>query len=423
MTTTTKTVRGNAVKTKPGNAVGKPAQPAKTGNAAGSLPIKPAQSTKPLTDENSSLSSSGSNKSYKEALLSATKPAQPAKPANTPAASTPNTLAVLRPAKTTGPTSTPTTAPVITGGITGGNRAQRRAAVQRSQPRVQSDGDSTDGSNASSNASNAADPPPNPPGQPPIPLQTDPPDDPGDSPLDNEADPDEPDTPSSSSSSSSSSTSGSSAGTYRVAKHRRRGTAGKDRRTPLTGLIPHRDLQGFQRQLATIRIQYKGDALATSYIGHLVDAVVSALTPIVQLPDNLEEAAAVVKGWIDKPTTLPKCAGALGGAIADLVRRTEPSSAYCPLTKKGTIGKETNSMLTAAFPINVNQQGGWQALARIQLAYARLAAQSGRASSRRCGPCASRRATTPSRFSATLQRCASTARSRFHPPRLRRRRT
>jgi hypothetical protein len=117
MTTTTKTVRGNAVKTKPGNAVGKPAQPAKTGNAAGSLPIKPAQSTKPLTDENSSLSSSGSNKSYKEALLSAAKPAQPAKPANTPAASTPNTLAVLRPAKTTGPTSTPTTAPVITGGV------------------------------------------------------------------------------------------------------------------------------------------------------------------------------------------------------------------------------------------------------------------------------------------------------------------
>jgi hypothetical protein len=77
-------------------------------------------------------------------------------------------------------------------------------------------------------------------------------------------------------------------------------------------------------------LQCKGDALATAYIIHVVDVVVSGATPILQLPDDLDEAATVVKGWIVQPAPLPKCAVALGGPIADPVRRTMPSQAYAP---------------------------------------------------------------------------------------------
>ena len=95
--------------------------------------------------------------------------------------------------------------------------------------------------------------------------------------------------------------------------------------------------------------------------------------PILQLPDDLDEAATVVKGWIVQPATLPKCAVALGGPIADLVRRTVPSQAYSPISKKRAIVQETNAMFSAAFPADANQQAGWQALKRIYDAYARLA--------------------------------------------------
>ena len=146
-----------------------------------------------------------------------------------------------------------------------------------------------------------------------------------------------------------------------------------DRRTKFTDSVPAKELQSFQHSLAAVVLHYKGDALATAFIDHVVDAVVSALVPIVRLPDDLDEAAAIVKGWIVKPATLPKCAIALGGPNADLLRRTKPGRANSPISKKSAVNQETSTMLSTAFPVDVNQQAGWAALGRIHHAYARLA--------------------------------------------------
>ena len=385
MTSTTKTVRGNVAKTgkaadslaqpnKTGNAAGSLPKPNKTGNAAGSLPKPKAQSKKP-DDDTSSIASSGSiksnesTKSYKDALLT--------KPINALAAlrltNTPKPKPIMpkpaeeEPAVEVKPvpeqpklaTTTPKPAATAT---PGGNRAQRRAPLAAAF-KAQRDRDAP-----SDDDQSPEDPSPDPDknAEQEHEQEQEQEQDPED------PDPEDPDPPQPDNDDASSSSSASSSD-FKVAKDRRRGTKHADRRTKLDGLIPARDLQHFQRTLASVVPQYKGDALATAYLAHVIDAVVSALSPIVRLPDDIAEAAAMVKGWVTKPDTLPRCAVALGGPIADLLRRTTASNAYSPVTKPRALARETIAMLSAAFPVHVNQQAGWLALGRIELAYKRLA--------------------------------------------------
>ena len=181
-------------------------------------------------------------------------------------------------------------------------------------------------------------------------------------------DPSDPDDSDNNSSSSSSNNSSSVRGFKVATTHRR------DRRAKLTDpTVQGKDLTTFSKIVGSVKLIFKGIACTNAFIDQVVDAATSGFSTILQLPNDLEEANKMVKGWIVQPDTRPDCAEAFTSLIADLVRRSEPYASDTPMAKKRVIALEHRDMLDVAFPTDQRQQRGWEALTRIHNAYARIA--------------------------------------------------